>query len=158
MRRFFTLSILACLLVSLGSCSKDSAGDEPKNPVDNQSPDKFHPSEWVGVWGQNVSEKHPAMLLAPDGRAILHTVKQDGKYNTPYDFTWYDHYNLTEWTYDPETKYLSVGSWIFEITMKTPKSWSGIYRVGSKSYDQYLQRSDDEELEQYYWSKAGGKK
>lgn len=152
--------LLKCLMLMLvttcglafTSCGGDD--DEPQDPIENQSPDKFHPEEWVGVWNQSVSEMHPAMLLSADGKAILHTVSQDGKYNKPYDFKWYDHYTVTEWTYDPERKYLTVGGWIFEVTMKTANSWSGIYTKGKKEYNQYLVLDKDEATIAEWWSKV----
>ena len=137
------LLLIATFSLTFSSCGDDDE-DEPQNPIENQSPDQFHPAEWVGIWEQSVSEMHPEMLLSADGTAILHTVRQDGKYNKPYDFTWYDHYTLTEWTYDPESKYLSVGGWIFEITMKTTTSWSGIYTKGDKKYNQHCVLNRDE--------------
>lgn len=151
--KYLMLLLVATFSLTFASCNGDD-DDEPKNPANNQSPDKFHPSEWVGIWEQNVAEYHPEMLLCADGKAIIHTVSQDGKYNTPYDFTWYDHYTLTEWTYDPERKYLSVGRWIFEVTMKTPASWSGIFTKGSKQYNQYFILNNDEATIAEWWNKA----
>lgn len=158
-QKFFTLLLIATFSLTFTSCGGDDE-DEPKDPTetgspdDNQSPDEFHPSEWVGIWEQSVSEHHPEMLLSADGKAIIHTVSQDGKYNKPYDFTWYDHYTLTEWTYDHESKYLSVGGWIFQITMKTPSSCSGIYTKGKKQYDQYFKLNRDEAEIAKWWAKV----
>lgn len=150
--KYLMLLLIATSSITFSSCGGDD--DEPQNPVDNLDPDKFRPAEWLGIWNQDVSEMHPEMLLCADGQAILHTVKQDGKYDKPYDFTWYDHYTVTQWTYDHERKYLSVGSWIFEITMKTPTSWSGIYTKGKKQYSQYLVFDNDEATIAEWWSKV----
>lgn len=151
-QKFLTLLLIATFSLTFTSCGDGE--DEPKDPAENLSPDVFHPSEWVGIWQQGVSQYHPEMLLSADGKAIMHTVSQDGKYNKPYDFTWYDHYTLTEWTYDPESKYLTVGGWIFQITMKTPNSCSGIYTKGKKQYDQYFQLNRDESDIAEWWAKV----
>ena len=153
LQKYLMLLLVAAFSVTIVSCNGNE-DEGPKDPIDNQSPDVFHPSEWVGVWEQGIAEYHPEILLSADGRAIVHTISQDGKYNKPYDFTWYHHYTLTEWTYDPDSKYLSVGGWIFEVTMKTSNSWSGIYIKGNKQFDQYFRLNRDESIIAEWWGKV----
>lgn len=112
----------------------------------------------VGYWSNSGSSREycPNLYLSADGICFAIYQSMDNKWN--YDYTWYTHVDQGYWTYDNSTKIFATSiGWQFNVTLSNEWAWAGIYKKGSKTYNQSLNKLPNIQVAQFllnnlkYW-------
>lgn len=135
-----------------------SPEDDPVTPPSDEIEDNLSTEAklFVGYWSNSGGSREycPGLYLSADGICFAIYEKQDNKWD--YDYTWYTHVDKGYWTYDNETKMFATSiGWQFEVTLSNQWAWAGIYKKGSKTYNQSLNKLSNLSVAQFLLERAG---
>lgn len=59
------------------------------------------------------------------------------------------------WAYDSDSKTLTAGSFIFTVTLSNQWAWKGIYKKGSKTYNESFNKASNLDVAQFLIGRVG---
>lgn len=129
--------------------------EEPVVPPSDEIEDNL-PSEaksFVGFWENPDyynSDVRPHLYCSADGICFVAS-----QYYDTYKFTWRPTLAQDYWAYDNDSKTLTAGSFIFTVTLSNQKTWKGIYKKGSKTYNESFNKVSNLVVAQFLMGRVG---
>lgn len=135
--------------------SDDNSVTPPSDEIEDNLPTEA--KLFVGYWVNSGSSREycPDLYLSADGICYATHESMDNKWD--WDYTWYKHVYRGYWAYDSSTKiFATTLSWQFNVTLSNEWAWAGIYKKGSKTYNQSLHKASNLSVAQFLINEIGG--